>query len=336
MVSSKHNKLFKIDIRQNMITRGSQQFDPQSVDLPIRFPIDSEIQHIEYVPKGTDAAKAVFEFSAPLSIKAILASDSISATNDSTANLPTIQRLTLLLIPAVAGSLADGDLLARIEHWVTGTDGLSQRNSSSGIAPVLMMTLQGAKVLWRNGRAAVLAQADRLDTLKLAVIESAFYELEVSQLERLIGENWPQLEADVPQAFAVDDTTFQTRKELSLRYRQSMAWRSRLARVGPAVHSPHVYPATLASQMSERFRERTRLTHRHEFLQDQMEIFERVYESCAQRSSDYVLARKGHILEWIIIILLLTQILFYVFEILSSATPPTTDSTETSVQVESV
>jgi len=319
-----------------MIMRGSQQFDPQSVDFPIRLPIDSEIHHIQYVPKGSDPAKAVFEFPAPLFINAILASDSISATTNSTTNLPTDQRLTLLLTPAEAGSLADGDLLARIEQWVIGTEVTAQRYSSSGTAPVLMMTLQGAKVFWRNGRAAVLAQADRMDTLRLAVIESAFYELEVSQLEHLISENWPQLEADVPQAFAVDDTTFQTRTELSIRYRQVMALRSRLARVGPAVHSPHVYPATLASQMSERFRERTRLTHRHDFLQDQMEIFERVYESCAQRSSDYVLARKGHILEWIIIILLLTQVLFYAFDILTSLTPPATESLETTMQVESV
>jgi uncharacterized Rmd1/YagE family protein len=90
-----------------------------------------------------------------------------------------------------------------------------------------------------------------------------------------------------------------------------------MARIGPYVHAPHMYPPTLASQISERLRERTRMMHRHEFLDEQLEVFHTVYESCAQRSSDFMLARSGHTLEWIIIVILLVQTLFSVVEILA-------------------
>jgi uncharacterized Rmd1/YagE family protein len=79
----------------------------------------------------------------------------------------------------------------------------------------------------------------------------------------------------------------------------------------------------LASQVAERFRERTRLLHRHEILGDQLEVFEKVYDSCGQRISDYVQSRTGHILECVIIVLLVLQILIWGFDILTSLEPST-------------
>jgi uncharacterized Rmd1/YagE family protein len=60
------------------------------------------------------------------------------------------------------------------------------------------------------------------------------------------------------------------------------------------------------------------MLHRHEILDDQLEAFERVYETCGQRISDFVQSRTGHILEWIIIILLTLQMVIWGVEILTS------------------
>jgi uncharacterized Rmd1/YagE family protein len=70
--------------------------------------------------------------------------------------------------------------------------------------------------------------------------------------------------------------------------------------------------------VAERFRDRTRVTHRHESLDEQLQVFERVYESCGQRASDFMLTRSGNTLEWIIILLLAGQTLLLVFDILSN------------------
>ena len=95
--------------------------------------------------------------------------------------------------------------------------------------------------------------------------------------------------------------------------------RARLARVTPFLLSPHVYPPTLASQLGERLRERLRVERREEFVSDQLEVFENVYEMCGQRASEFRHAQSVNTLELIISVLLATQILLSMFEILATA-----------------
>jgi hypothetical protein len=66
------------------------------------------------------------------------------------------------------------------------------------------------------------------------------------------------------------------------------------------------------------------MMHRHEFLGEQLEVFERVYEMCGQRSSDFKLARTGHMLEWTIILLLVAQLLLSGFDSITSLAPSST------------
>ena len=108
------------------------------------------------------------------------------------------------------------------------------------------------------------------------------------------------------------------RRELRERFKNTMLLSARLARIGPPVHAPHIHPPTLASQVSERMRERTQMMHRHELVSEQVEVFQEVYEMCGQRASDFELATKGHTLEKIIIALLLAQLLFWGFDILTT------------------
>jgi hypothetical protein len=144
----------------------------------------------------------------------------------------------------------------------------------------------------------------------------------VSRLENELATNWAAWEADIPLSFLFGERQLKARASLAERHNSVRLLRSRLERLSSAVHAPHVYPPTLASQASERYRERTHLAHRHEVLCEQLQPFEDLYESCAQRASDYRIARTGHQLEWAIIILLLIQIIFSSAEILTSLEAP--------------
>jgi hypothetical protein len=53
-------------------------------------------------------------------------------------------------------------------------------------------------------------------------------------------------------------------------------------------------------------------------LGGQIEVFQNVYELCAQRAQDWRLAWKGHTLEVLIILLLLLQTVLLVFELFAS------------------
>ncbi len=203
--------------------------------------------------------------------------------------------------------------MAAIQRWVGHTSGGPIDTSCH------LMQFQGAQIWWSPERCAIVAAPDRLISIRNALIEVTFYELELRHIERQVGAAWPEMEADLPLAFQFDERSIQRRSELKKRFQLALLGRARLARIGPYVHAPHLYPPTLSSQLSERLRERTRMMHRHEFLSEQLEVFGNVYELCGQRSSDYVHTRTGTILEWIIIILLLAQTLFTVVEIFAAS-----------------
>lgn len=233
---------------------------------------------------------------------------------------PSLNRRAVALPPGVKQS-PDLELLAipcdrpeetdwcdRAREWVAATGG----------AGVQTLTFQGAVLVWGVGRAAVLAPAGRLPALEAVLAEVAHYEAELRRTETRLGELWPELEADAGPAFDFDDKAARQHTRLAERYGQLLGLRARLTRVLPHVLTPHVYPPTLASQVSERLRERLRMRHRVEMLQEQLEVFERVYDTLGQKATDYKMSRKGHILEMVIIVMLAAQLVLSLFSILTT------------------
>jgi hypothetical protein len=266
-------------------------------------PQDSTIQQIQFVSKLAGKQNVLWEFPHPIHRWAV------ESQPDQPIEHVAAESVLILSVPTT-DLQDDVEMLQQVQRWV---DASSQADPKS-----LMMTLQGTQIFWNHGRLAVLAAPDRLRTITTAMIEFAFYDAELREIERKLGDAWPDLEADMPLAFEFNDQSISRRKQLLQRFQQVLLMRGRLSRIAPHVHSPHVHPATLASQVAERMKERSRMIHRHEYLEEQIEVFERVYEMCGQRSSDFMLTRSGNTLEWIIIVLLGTQILLSGFEILTS------------------
>ena len=215
------------------------------------------------------------------------------------------QVTAIMMIPH-DGPLTD-DLFLRARHWVEVTEGPAE-------IIVHTISLQHATILWQPRRAVIIAGAAQLEKLVVAVARFSVQELELQALESWIADNWQQLATDSPSAFEVDSATVARRTELSKQFQQTINWRARWARLVPDAHQPPIYPPTLASQISERLRERTRLADRVDFVGTQLDVFDRVYDQCAQRVSEFVVAQRGHHLEWVIIILLSFQTVLLLLE----------------------
>jgi hypothetical protein len=110
-----------------------------------------------------------------------------------------------------------------------------------------MMTLQGAQLYWNDTRVAILAAPERLETLRTALIETCWYDAELTSLERELATAWPEMQNDAPLAFAFDEKSLPRRKELQRRYERIISIRSRMLRLSPHVHCPHIHPPTLAA-----------------------------------------------------------------------------------------
>jgi len=208
---------------------------------------------------------------------------------------------------------SDGDLPHAVRQWVDADP------SAHGRA-ALWTAFQGAHLYWSIGRCAILAPADRLESLRRVVLEATKHERELQAIERSIAECWPALESDAPLAFEFNERSVARRTELQGRLTQAVVLRSRLARIAPYLLSPLEHPPTLASQVAERMRERLCMASRFEAAGTQLDVIRDTYEMCGQRASDFFLARTGHQLEWVIIVLLAAQLLLWAFEFLAATT----------------
>ncbi|KYF58506.1 hypothetical protein BE08_37945 [Sorangium cellulosum] len=270
-------------------TPRATQTWPEDIGLPPGLPEGAEIQHVEFVT-GADAAQTtLMEFKEPHPCRAVLVAGPAAAPPAG---------LTMLLVPTT--DQEDPELVANVWSWVE--PGVPQELRSG-----LLIMLQGARIIWSPGRAGLIASAERLDALRRAVIDFSFFDGEARRFEAELSEAWPHLEADTPLAFRFDAQAMPRRDELARRFQRVIGLRARLVQISPAVNSPPVHPPTLASQLKERLKERSRLAERIEFIDDQLDLLERVYEMCGHRSSEHVIAQNEARLEWIVIILLATE-----------------------------
>ncbi|MFO0905226.1 MAG: hypothetical protein U0939_19620 [Pirellulales bacterium] len=270
------------------------------------WPMHAELLEMELVESTPADATAWAEFKGlerPIAI--VRRRASAPAADDFRA---TTGRIRLLAVAATPEEHADA--IDRTQTWLDAT-------AASGAAPSLLLTLHGAKIVWRPGRVAVFAPADRLESVLRSILEASAYEAELSALESLLDAGWKQVHDDARMAFDFGERDVRRRASLAAKFQELVGLRSRFVRLAPSVLAPHVYPPTLASQVAERLRERTRMHERLELLEGKLEAQERVYELCGQRSSEFMLGRTGHHLEWAIIILLLAQTTLLVVEFLS-------------------
>lgn len=267
---------------------------------------------------NASGAGAIFLFRPPLGVQVQeLDSDSNSEQADITVKVLAME------------SPAPESVLQAAEAW------LNEGNRSAdkmGEETIRTMQMQGGMILQFGKRMVIFTLTeDRTIPMLKTMLEASYLEREVSRLESELAENWSRWDEDIPHSFVFGERQLGIRAKLIDNHNAVRKFRSRLERLSPAIHAPHVYPPTYASQASERYRERAQLAHRHEVLDGQLQAFEAMYESCAQRASDYANARTGHMLEWVIIFLLVIQVLFYSFEILTSvdetatATPTNTN-----------
>jgi len=301
-------KPFRSKLTFAAMLEPSSQVSPH---LPHGFPVGSELLPVVFSKDRDKGLRLLHALPIEFQTFAVVGQSEIVVDNERSSN-PTSQ-IEFLTIPAANHQATE--LQDVVLSWVDA--------STTSKTPKQMLTLQGAQIYWNDTRVAILAPRERLETLRTALIETCWFDAELSGLERELASAWPEMHEDMPLAFDFDEKSLPRRKELQRRYQRVMSLRSQMLRLSPYVHCPHIHPPTLASQVAERYRERTRLLHRHEILDSQLEVFERVYDTCGQRISDFVQSRTGHILEWIIIVLLVLQMVIWGFEILTSLEPTT-------------
>jgi hypothetical protein len=205
------------------------------------------------------------------------------------------------------------ELVGRATSWVAA--------ATPGGDPPLVVPLYGTHVVWSPRRSVALGPADRLAHLRTAIIDFSDREAELRDIERGINAGLEHLDGDAPLAFTIDEQSLPRRRELAGRFAESISLRRRLAVLAPAMQRPAPQPPTLAGQVGERLRDRTRVIERIEHAVEQADLLERVYTACGDRVADYVTSRRHTALEWVIILLLAVEVVLIVVDLLATHTP---------------
>lgn len=222
----------------------------------------------------------------------------------------------LLLVPTDDAPSVDdqGGLAELAGQWATATV-----TAAAGLAPAAVtVPLYGCHVIWTASRGAVLGPSERGESLAATLADFAVCEAELRDLEARGNALLATVDDDAPAAFEHDERSLAIRPRLADRFREAVAVRRGLAGLGPAVHVPPVHPPTVASQLAERLRDRTRLAERHDLASDRADFTLQIYEACGQRASDFAIARRQIGLEWAIIVILLVQVAIMLVDMLTS------------------
>jgi hypothetical protein len=224
--------------------------------------------------------------------------------------------LAAAAIPAVDVAEHDAvilELVARATSWVAAA-------TPGGDSP-LVVPLYGTHVVWSPRRAVAIGPADRLAAMRAAVNEFADREAELRDVERRIAAGLEHVDADSAFAFTVDEQSLPRRRELAGRFAEAVSLRRRLAVLTPVLQRPAPQPPTLAGQLGERLRDRSRVVERLEHAGEQADLLERVYAGCGDRIADYLSSRRHAVLEWVIILLLAVEVVLITVDLLATHTP---------------
>lgn len=217
-----------------------------------------------------------------------------------------------LRVIAIDSQGHDSDWLARHFDTSQGADAGDPNGSRN-----ILLTFQGIQILWRPDQVIVDAPSGRNELVSRAILDSTKNELTLEWLESEIDSKWDDVRSDAPLAFEFHEHAVPRREQLSQRFQRLVEARAAYAKLVPQIIVPYVHPPTLTSQIGERLRERLRMPERLELLDQKLAAQERVYELCSHRVSEFMVARKGHQLEWVIILLLLMQSVLLLVEYLA-------------------
>ncbi len=192
-------------------------------------------------------------------------------------------------------------------------------NTDQSCDKPIIFELYGTLVVWTPRRMVLVTAPRHFKKAEQAILDFTTVAFEVGAIEHALPSAWEHYEKDLPNGFSFHNSDKESTAALAHRYKLAMSLAGKLSRLSPHIHLAPEHPPTLAGQLGERLRDRSRLVDREEFAGEQLDTILRLYETTGQRVSEYVLAQREYVLIWAIVVLLTAEIVLLLVDLVSTA-----------------
>jgi hypothetical protein len=213
----------------------------------------------------------------------------------------------ILHIAWITGGTAD-------ERQELGQDGMAGSPTPDPMATVVFAD-EELTVEWRPGLAVVRSPVDRNQSLLAALIDFAFFEGALRQLEVALVGCEAQADADVGRGYGI---RWRDRRHWR-RFRETTEACARLraafVQIRPGLEQGAPGLPARGRRLASRLRRRIQAPTRLEGFSERLEFCEDLYEGANDRVADFRWYLGGHVLEIGIIVLLLAEVVLMALEL---------------------
>lgn len=167
--------------------------------------------------------------------------------------------------------------------------------------------LPAGRLRWQAGRAVIAGPVENRDAVLAGLVDFAFYESALRQLEAAVTAHHRTAPDDVRLAYRVDDADRGQWPRLARTMEQLAQLRLTFARLEPRLSIPPRDLPPAGRRAFRRLLARADVEDRLTAVSDQLEACEDLYEGAVDRVTDHRWWRRGHRLETIIVVLLAAE-----------------------------
>ncbi|HEX3926941.1 MAG TPA: hypothetical protein VHW65_03000 [Gemmatimonadales bacterium] len=171
------------------------------------------------------------------------------------------------------------------------------------------VALRSTTVAWRPGRALLACEVTDREVLLAALVDFDFHARELEQLQREVAAAWSTLDGDRRLAFRVAPDDLKHEAAIAARVDGAFERRIRFSRLAPGTWQPSPAVTGAGRRLGEELRARAGIDDRAEALDNDLEVFEHLYEMASQRMGEFRASHGEARLEWVIIGLLVLETL---------------------------
>ena len=264
-------------------------------------------RRVRFVSRASEAHVAIAPFASTKPYEASVEEVASEILLASELNDSTFENLDFLFLPGGAAIAFDQQQLAA--RWIA-------QAARPDEPATLELLFRGDRVLWRPGRALMQGSHERMPEVFAALVDFAFYEGQLRDLERETPEKLENATADVPLTHAVTEVDLLRQAHVNQVTEWAGRARIRFTSIQPRLEKASIGLAPVSRRLVTELCVQSETAERLRAVDDQLEVIEDLYELANDRLTEFAYFSREYRIEIWILAALIIEAVVMIFEFL--------------------